>query len=68
MTAPVIGFTAEVPLGLQGESCINIEPVGNTIEITLVDWPFKVISSERTLIVSHDEARQIIAGLASVIQ
>lgn len=71
MTAPVVGFTAEVPNGLHGETYIEIAPDDD-------DWAVPVIGitisrddslsgSHRTLIVTHDEARQIIAGLASVI-
>lgn len=70
MPAPVAGFNAEVENGLHGESYIEIAPGerdGTTnadpIEITLTDE-----MSDRYLIVSHDEARQIIAGLASVIE
>jgi hypothetical protein len=70
MPAPVAGFNAEVPIGLHGESYIEIAPSDDVmtddaaaIEITLTDE-----MSDRSLIVSHDEARQIIAGLASVIE
>lgn len=71
MTAPVVGFTAEVPNGLHGESYIVIEPGDDdwavpVIEITLTVHE-AVDTYERTLVVTHDEARQIIAGLASVI-
>lgn len=62
MTAPVVGFSAEVPNGLHGESLVLVEPDWPVIAIVL-----QVGDDERTLVVTHDEARQIIAGLASVI-
>lgn len=76
MTAPVVGYTAEVPQGLYGESFVQIELKADVppdrrfkdvIEISLHGRPN---NSEdwRMMIVSHDEARQIIAGLASVIE
>lgn len=73
MTAPVIGFTAEVPNGLlDRESYVQIAPdmdaatKGGAIEVT-ISWPYAPLLTERSMTVSHDEARQIIAGLASVI-
>lgn len=75
MTAPVVAFSADVKKGLTGrESFVTIDAVlaldgqVDQIEITVVDWPQVIVSSSRTLMVSHDEARSIIAGLASVIE
>jgi hypothetical protein len=63
VSAPVIGFSAEVPKGLNGETFVEIAPEGDLIEISLSRKHLDF----RDLIVTHDEARQIIAGLASVI-
>lgn len=68
MSAPVSGFTAEVLKGLGGSDTdvsIEPEPDYDAIEITLVQQ--RPGESYRTLLLPHDEARQIIAGLASVI-
>lgn len=68
MTAPVQGFTADVPKGLLGlGSLVQIDQTegGGAIEISLTT---RDRQDDRDLVVSHDEARQIIAGLASVIE
>lgn len=68
MTAPVIGFNAEVDRGINGETYVQIEPTddGTAIEITITGTAGEA-DDFRAMLVSHDEARQIIAGLASVI-
>lgn len=78
MTAPVVGFSAEVPKGLLGlESFVQIAPTGSgeQIEITITtevtgtgpDGEQGAFDDDRCMLVTHDEARQVIAGLASVI-
>lgn len=68
----MVGFTAEVLKGFGGrESLVEIEPEPgyDSIEITLEQKPQHGRPvSVRSILVSHDEARQIIGGLASVIQ
>lgn len=70
MAAPVIGFTAEVERGLNGASFVQIEPWhdGSAIEVMLSPLDATGLAiRKRSITVSHNEAREIIAGLASVI-
>lgn len=66
MGAPVSGYTADAEHSQFGETSIVIERTedGKWIEITVFD---STSPAARCMVVSDDEARHLIAGLASVI-
>lgn len=67
MTAPVHAYSADAEQGLFGETTVSIDRTddGKWIEITLFDT---TETDARCMVVSDDEARHLIAGLASVIE
>lgn len=71
MTAPVVGFSAEVDKGLRGASYVEVDLFeadgeGQQIEVTIT-YDHAQPPTYNSIILTHDEARQVIAGLASVI-
>lgn len=67
----MVGYSAEIPRGLGGEMFLDIGPSHKPGCIDLIltrDMLDDTLDDDRYLMLTHDEARQVIAGLASVIE